>query len=162
MFQQFIAIIRGSYVPQKLLKQYLWCECIWITRCPVWPTVEGGDQACRFVASLDSWTHWTNLIPYTSTTQILSEQLLRYIWPPDDGNELLKHGVNLKCINKSYYYLDAFVGYFTTIFRNARFNYQDKTASLTAFGQSSSTTNHTTLWLPSLCVFSSVCSCYRH
>jgi hypothetical protein len=29
---------------------------------------------------------------------------------------LLKHvGVNLECIEKSYYSLDAFVGYFTTI-----------------------------------------------
>jgi hypothetical protein len=36
---------------------------------------------------------------------------------PDDGNELLKHvGVNLEYINKLYYYFDAFVGYFITIY----------------------------------------------
>jgi hypothetical protein len=33
-----------------------------------------------------------------------------------DGTGLLKHvGVNLECVNKSCYYLDAFVGYFITI-----------------------------------------------
>jgi hypothetical protein len=33
---------------------------------------------------------------------------------------LLKHvGVNLECINKSYYFFDAFVGYFTTIQQQA-------------------------------------------
>jgi hypothetical protein len=35
MFQEVTAIIRGSYVPQKLLKQYLCCGCIWITIRPV-------------------------------------------------------------------------------------------------------------------------------
>jgi hypothetical protein len=29
----------GSYLPQKLLNQYLCCGCIWITICPVWPAV---------------------------------------------------------------------------------------------------------------------------
>jgi hypothetical protein len=32
----------------------------------------------------------------------------------------------LECINKSYYYLDAFVGYFIKMLQNARPNYQDK------------------------------------
>jgi hypothetical protein len=46
--------------------------------------------------------------------------------PPDDGNYLLKHvGENLEPINKSYYYLDAFVGYFTAILQNARSNYPE-------------------------------------
>jgi hypothetical protein len=36
--------------------------------------------------------------------------------PPDDGNDLLKQvAVNLECINKSYYLLDAFVGCFIKI-----------------------------------------------
>jgi hypothetical protein len=35
--------------------------------------------------------------------------------PPEDGNHLPKHvGVNLEYINKSNYFLDAFVGHFTT------------------------------------------------
>jgi hypothetical protein len=58
--------------------------------------------------------------------------MIRPVWSvvegciPDDGNYLLKHvGANLECINKSYYYLDAFVGYFTTILQNARSNYQE-------------------------------------
>jgi hypothetical protein len=34
-------------------------------------------------------------------------------------------GANLECINKSYYYLDAFVDCFTTILQNARSNYQE-------------------------------------
>jgi hypothetical protein len=34
----------GSYLPQKLLNQYLCCGCIWITICPVWAVVEGCDQ----------------------------------------------------------------------------------------------------------------------
>jgi hypothetical protein len=29
MFQQFIAIIRGSSLPQKLLRQYLYCVCMY-------------------------------------------------------------------------------------------------------------------------------------
>jgi hypothetical protein len=34
----------------------------------------------------------------------------------NDGNDLLKHvGVNLECTNKSYYFLDAFVGCFVTM-----------------------------------------------
>jgi hypothetical protein len=39
---------------------------------------------------------------------------------------LLTHvGVNLERINKSYDFLDEFVGYFTTILQNAWSNYQD-------------------------------------
>jgi hypothetical protein len=38
---------------------------------------------------------------------------------PDDDNELLKHdGVNLEYINKSYYFLDPFVGCFVTTIPN--------------------------------------------
>jgi hypothetical protein len=46
MFQQFIAIIRGVVVPQKLLKKYLCCGCMWITICPEWPVVAGCDREC--------------------------------------------------------------------------------------------------------------------
>jgi hypothetical protein len=34
-------------------------------------------------------------------------------------------GVNLEYINKSIYFLDAFVGHFTTILQNARPNHQE-------------------------------------
>jgi hypothetical protein len=33
----------GSYLPQKLPNQYLYCGCIRITTYPVWPVVEGCD-----------------------------------------------------------------------------------------------------------------------
>jgi hypothetical protein len=36
---------QGVVVPQKLLKQYLCCGCIWIMICPGWPVVRGCDQA---------------------------------------------------------------------------------------------------------------------
>jgi hypothetical protein len=53
MFQQVIAIIRGSYLPQKLLKQYLYCGCIWITVCPVRSVVEGCNQKCLVGSELN-------------------------------------------------------------------------------------------------------------
>jgi hypothetical protein len=36
-------------------------------------------------------------------------------------------GVNMECINKSYYYFNAFAGYFLTILQNARSIYQEDT-----------------------------------
>jgi hypothetical protein len=36
-------------VPQKLLKQYLYCGFIWITICPVWSVVEGWDEVVGFI-----------------------------------------------------------------------------------------------------------------
>jgi hypothetical protein len=67
MFQQFIAFIKGSYLPQKLLKQYLCCGCIWITTSPVWPSVGGCDRECIVGSVLAVSAH------------------------ADEGNELLKH-----------------------------------------------------------------------
>jgi predicted metallo-beta-lactamase superfamily hydrolase len=40
---------------------------------------------------------------------------------------------NKQCINKSYYYLDAFVGYFTSILQDARSNYQEIFKGLMSF-----------------------------
>jgi hypothetical protein len=52
MFQQVIAIIRGSYLPQKLLQQYLYCGCIWITIRPVWSVVGCNQECTRHICSL--------------------------------------------------------------------------------------------------------------
>jgi hypothetical protein len=59
-----------------------------------------------------------NLVPLSN---IYPRSISHYAFRPVagktavDGNDLLTHvGVNLECINKSYYFLDEFVGYFTT------------------------------------------------
>jgi hypothetical protein len=57
MFQQFIAIIRVYCLPQKLLRQYLCYECIWITVCLVWPAVEGCEQECTAASVLAVIAH---------------------------------------------------------------------------------------------------------
>jgi hypothetical protein len=45
---------------------------------------------------------WMDHNPYTPTTQILLEQLLRHLRPPDFANPLPKHvGANMEYINKS-------------------------------------------------------------
>jgi hypothetical protein len=46
MFRQVNAIIRGVVVPWKLLRQDLYCGCVWITIRPVWLDVGGYSQAC--------------------------------------------------------------------------------------------------------------------
>jgi hypothetical protein len=46
MFQQVIVIIRESQLPQRILRQYLYCGCIWITIRPVWSVVVGCNQEC--------------------------------------------------------------------------------------------------------------------
>jgi hypothetical protein len=54
MFRQVIAIISGVIVPWKLLRQGLYCGCIWITIRPVWLVVGGcscmmhGQQNIKF------------------------------------------------------------------------------------------------------------------
>jgi hypothetical protein len=112
MFQQVIAIVRGSKLPQKLLKQYPYCGCMWIAIHPVWSGVR--DVTKGLIPH--NWPWWMDHNPYTCTIQILLEQLLRKLRPSDDGSDLLKNvGVNLECINKSYYFLDAFVCYFTMV-----------------------------------------------
>jgi hypothetical protein len=46
MFRQVTAIIGGVEVPWKLLRQDLYCGCVWITIHPVWLVVGGCSQAC--------------------------------------------------------------------------------------------------------------------
>jgi hypothetical protein len=72
---------QGGAVPQTLHKQYLCCGCIWITICPVWPVVEGchtGQTVIRIHPQHKYWlsNFWGTTTPF-----------------PDDGIELLKHGV---------------------------------------------------------------------
>jgi hypothetical protein len=44
MFRQIIAIIRGVEVPWNLLRQVLYCGCMWIMIRPVWLVVGGCSQ----------------------------------------------------------------------------------------------------------------------
>jgi hypothetical protein len=106
VFQQVIAIIRGSYLPQKLHKQYLCCGCMWVTVRPVWSVVEGCDQECTVGSVLAvTYIHNTDIdwaASEVNTTPWWWQWIAESWW----GKKTLEY------INKSYYYLDAVVGYF--------------------------------------------------
>jgi hypothetical protein len=54
-FGKEIVIIRGFVVPWKLLRQDLYCGCVWITIRPVWLVVGGCSQACHFTVLRGRW-----------------------------------------------------------------------------------------------------------
>jgi hypothetical protein len=115
LFQQFIAIIRGSCLPQKLLRQYLCCGCVWITICPVWPTL--------YLTTGHTVQIVIHILVHPQHRYCLSSYWGKYdplILAINCWNML---GWNLKYINKSYNYLDAFVGYVIIISFSVYYNH---------------------------------------
>jgi hypothetical protein len=99
MFRHMVTILRGSWVPDKLLKQ---CSVLWACADydrPVWPVVLGiAWVAYKALTTLWGWQ------PYAETCR----------------------GRNMERINKKFTTSLAFVGFLQTVLQDGRFNHQDQ------------------------------------